>query len=237
MLSLIIDTALGYMGIAIGEDAQILASLIISKPITVTTIGIKAIDLLLSSINKKKKDIGEVVVSGGPGTFTSLRVGISLAKGICMALGIPIVPVSTLDAMALTMKKCEGIIVPVIDGKNNNMYVAEYVVHDSVVEKILDASLINADSISKNKSKFSSNVKGDRLVTVVGIDIEKYIGVLKMLYTNVRSFEVLDITQMVKALHYISNKRLYNVQPVSPVEYTPIYLREPDVKIKTKSEE
>ncbi|MGC9026411.1 MAG: tRNA (adenosine(37)-N6)-threonylcarbamoyltransferase complex dimerization subunit type 1 TsaB [bacterium] len=233
MLRLIIDTSLGYMGVGIAEESELLASTILLKPITVTALGIKTLDFLFGSIHRKIEELNEVVVSAGPGTFTSLRVGISLAKGICMALGIPLVPVSSLDAMALTLHTCDGIIVSVIDGKNNNLYLAEYLSSNSTIKSLTPAYVLKIDDTLKERQSIHFNVKKRYQVFIIGFDVERYKSVLDKLYRKVKGFESLNINSMLFSIHIIAYKRLFNVRPVSAVEYVPIYLREPDVKLKT----
>jgi tRNA threonylcarbamoyladenosine biosynthesis protein TsaB len=63
---------------------------------------------------------------GGPGSFTGLRIGFSLAKGLALSLGIPFVPVPTLDCMAYPFTVWPGLVVPVIDAKKNAFFCALY---------------------------------------------------------------------------------------------------------------
>jgi tRNA threonylcarbamoyl adenosine modification protein YeaZ len=234
MIRLIVDTALGYMGIGIAKDADLLASVLIAKPATVTTLGTKAIDFLLYTTHHDKAELGEVVVSGGPGTFTSLRAGISLAKGIGMGLDIPLVPVSTLDAMAHTMKHMDGTVVAAIDGKNNNVYLAEYGVKGGVVVRMMPDTLIKTDSVDMNAPDAYPQITRHHPVHVIGFDIERYQDALSRLYTQVHAWNKLEINRMINTLHSISDKRLYNAKPCSAVTFTPVYLRQPDINKKKK---
>ena len=55
---------------------------------------------IIKSASLSFEDLDAICISAGPGSFTGLRVGMSYAKGIAMALDIPIVPVSTFDSLA-----------------------------------------------------------------------------------------------------------------------------------------
>lgn len=73
-----------------------------------------------------KKEIMGVVVSQGPGSYTGLRIGVSTAKGLCYALQIPLIAVSTLDSIAVGAQRqlaVEGVLYcPMIDARRMEVY-------------------------------------------------------------------------------------------------------------------
>jgi len=85
------------------------------------------------------KDLKWVSVSMGPGSYTGLRVGLSLAKGLCYALNIPLVPVSSLKAVAhsylLNSNPEDGMLLPIFDARKGNVYSATYTNKLEVVQK------------------------------------------------------------------------------------------------------
>ena len=70
------------------------------------------------------EDLDAICISAGPGSFTALRIGMSYAKGIALALNIPIVPISTFDSLAHdnTVKKLSVLIY----SHGNTFYICEY---------------------------------------------------------------------------------------------------------------
>ena len=68
-------------------------------------------------------DLDLIAVSAGPGRFTGLRVGMATAKGLAAATGIPVVPVSTLRALALSSGR-SGPVAPLIDARRGEVYAA-----------------------------------------------------------------------------------------------------------------
>ncbi len=227
MLGLVIDTALGYMGMGVAKDADLLSSVVMEKPSTVTSLAVKTIDTLLKAAGQRKEDLDLIIVSAGPGTFTSLRTGVSLAKGMGMALDIPIVPVSTLDAMVQTVKHADGIIVTAVDGKNDNIYLAEYTVNDGRFEKTIPEKVLKL-----GVNAFQRHYH----VHLVGWGVERYEGVLGKIYTKGISWYKLDTNLMNASLALIAHKRLYGVKPVPASTFVPLYLREPDAKVKNRKE-
>jgi tRNA threonylcarbamoyladenosine biosynthesis protein TsaB len=74
-------------------------------------------------------DIHAVAVSAGPGSYTGLRIGVSTAKGICFANGIPLIGIDTLAAMAHPVTRIveEGAcIVPLLDARRKEVYTAVF---------------------------------------------------------------------------------------------------------------
>ncbi len=74
-------------------------------------------------------DLGQlqaVAVSKGPGSYTGLRIGVAAAKGLCFALGIPLIAVATLRAMAAAVRVKEGVLIPMLDARRMEVYSAVY---------------------------------------------------------------------------------------------------------------
>ena len=82
---------------------------------------VPSIDMLLSDCGVAKPDLEGIAVSLGPGSFTSLRVGISSAKALAYALKIPVTGVSSLEVLAYNALLSERTIVPVIDARKGQL--------------------------------------------------------------------------------------------------------------------
>lgn len=87
----------------------------------------------------KVSDLSAIAVSEGPGSYTGLRIGISLAKGMCYASGIPLIAINTLRSLAHACKEHLGeinpmdLFVPMIDARRMEVYTATY---DSALREI-----------------------------------------------------------------------------------------------------
>lgn len=71
-------------------------------------------------------DLDAIAVSKGPGSYTGLRIGVSAAKGLCFALDIPLIGISTLESMVAQLKLKEGIVIPVLDARRMEVYSAVF---------------------------------------------------------------------------------------------------------------
>ncbi len=89
---------------------------------------------LLEPLGLRASDIGAIAVAHGPGSFTGLRVGLSFAKGLAMGLGVKIIPLNTLRAMARSSQATQGILSPLLDAKKNQVYTALYRLSEGDIE-------------------------------------------------------------------------------------------------------
>jgi tRNA threonylcarbamoyladenosine biosynthesis protein TsaB len=80
----------------------------------------------LDSASLSTDDLDGIAVSKGPGSYTGLRIGVSAAKGLCFALDIPLLGISTLASMATQVKLKDGFIIPVLDARRMEVYSAVF---------------------------------------------------------------------------------------------------------------
>ena len=84
------------------------------------------IDMLLDKASLKPHDLSGVVCMGGPGSFTGLRIGFAIAKGLALSLGIPFAAIPTLDCIARPFAAWPGTVVPALDAKKGAFFCALY---------------------------------------------------------------------------------------------------------------
>ncbi len=90
-------------------------------------------------------DLSAVAVSQGPGSYTGLRIGVSAAKGLCFALGIPLISVDTLAVLAAQVNSTDGLIVPMIDARRMEVYSAVFDAKHEPVREVR-AEILTAES-------------------------------------------------------------------------------------------
>lgn len=94
------------------------------------------------------KDLSAVSISKGPGSYTGLRIGVSTAKGLCYALGIPLIAIDTLQVLAKKAAIQNGLIVPMIDARRMEVYSAVFDVNYNKIMEV-QAEILTEESYSE----------------------------------------------------------------------------------------
>lgn len=129
-----LDTATALSSVAFLEDGQITAEATfqpkISNGLAITARSnhsetvLPLIRSVLERAHSRLSDIDAIAVSIGPGSFTGLRVGLALVKGIAYECHLPVIGVSSLEAQAARVAELSGTICPLLDARKQEVYAA-----------------------------------------------------------------------------------------------------------------
>jgi tRNA threonylcarbamoyladenosine biosynthesis protein TsaB len=126
VLVLAIETSTPQTSVALGTEQGVLGSTSLSWGKGHSEVVVPAIDHLLRWSEVRPGQIGGVAVGLGPGLFTGLRVGVTTARTLGQVLGVPIVGIASLDALAFSVRYSRWRIVAVTDGKRGEVFSAAY---------------------------------------------------------------------------------------------------------------
>ena len=120
-----IDTSSSYLYTGIVRDNNLLIEVKknLGKELSIYTASI--VSDMFNEVNLKPNDIDKIIVVNGPGSFTGIRIGVTLAKIYAWALNIPIITITSLEAMAKSIKS-DKIVVPIINARREACYAAIY---------------------------------------------------------------------------------------------------------------
>lgn len=152
MIILALDTSAQAASAAVVKDGYLTGEITIRNGKTHSQKVIPMINSLLKMLDYKPDDLDLLSVANGPGSFTGLRIGVVTIKAMAYALNIPVVEVSTLMALACTVNEPDGLICPVMDARNRQVYTGLYKINEESV------SILQEDS---------------------GMGIEELVGILK----------------------------------------------------------
>ena len=155
MKVLAFDTSSKALSLAILEDKQVLAETTINIKKNHSITLMPAIDFLMESLDWTPKDLDRIVVAEGPGSYTGLRIAVATAKTLAHTLNIELVGMSSL--LALVPSQQEGLVVPVMDARRNNVYAGFY----ENAKPVMPESHLSFEEVLEK-------VKGASQVTFVG---------------------------------------------------------------------
>jgi tRNA threonylcarbamoyladenosine biosynthesis protein TsaB len=111
------------------------------------------IDAVLLAARVRLSDLHLVAVSIGPGSFTGLRIGLSVAKGFSLAAGLPIVGVPTLEAFAHAAGRQSGLVCPVLDARKKEVYGAAFRWSGDSLEPVCEATVLAPQRFAERIAK------------------------------------------------------------------------------------
>lgn len=165
MKALAIDTTNNVLGIAIVEEKAVIGEYITNLKKNHSVRAMPAIERLLHDCDLTPKDIEKVIVATGPGSYTGVRIGVSIAKTMAWALQVPIVGVSSLEILAANGRYFDGLISPIFDARRGQVYTGLYQsVNSELVTVENDQNLLLTDWMSHL-------LKSDNRILFLGNDI------------------------------------------------------------------
>ena len=156
---LAIDSSGLTAAVAVMTDGKLAAEYTVNNKKTHSQTLLPMIDEVMKASGLEPKQLECIAVSRGPGSFTGLRIGSATAKGLGLALNIPIAEVSSLEALAYNLYGNEGcIICPIMDARRQEVYTAAYEfipVYDAEytgsyeIKRIIDEKACSLDELLK----------------------------------------------------------------------------------------
>lgn len=112
--------------VAIVTDDVVTAEYTVNLKKTHSQTLLPMIDQMMGMLDFELETVDAIAVSGGPGSFTGLRIGSATGKGLGLALKKPLIHVPTLDAMAYNLYGTSAFICPIMDARRNQVYTGLY---------------------------------------------------------------------------------------------------------------
>ncbi len=126
MLLLCLDTATPQVGVAIGNDDQVIGRVQLARPQHHAEHLAPAIAYLLEQLDLSLDQVSGIGVGIGPGLFTGLRVGVTTAKVMAQSLRIPLIGVPSLDLLAFEVRYADRLLVPALDARRGEIFYSTY---------------------------------------------------------------------------------------------------------------
>lgn len=216
-LILNIETATQICSVALADNGKTLLKKESSEKNAHSSVLTLFIDEIMKTTSTKFEDLDAVSVSKGPGSYTGLRIGVSSAKGLCFALDIPLISVSTLQAMAFGVSSeikssKNSIFCPMIDARRMEVYNAFFDVENKMTRKI------KADILDEN---YFDEIKED--LYFFGDGAAK----CKELFSKNKNIKfIADVNASAENMALISEQKFINKDFEDVALFEPLYLKD-----------
>ena len=225
MKILAFDSTAKAASVAVCEDGRLLGLYTVDNGLTQSELLLPMAESLLQSLKLSFSDIDLLAAAVGPGSFTGVRIGVSLVKGIAFGRNIPCVAVSTLEALAENISTLGGILVPAMDARRGQLYTAIFESDGECAKRITDDLAISTEELAEKLKGY-----GDERIYLSGDGYEVAGRALRRLGVKLENTPELLITENAYSIAKVAKRKYERGEYVSDLEYSPTYLRLPQAE-------
>lgn len=139
-----INTSTTFGSVGLVDTDRVMGEYSLNIPITHSERLMTCIDRLLTDARVRLDEVEGFSIALGPGSFTGLRIGISTVKGLAFATNLPVVGVSTLEALALNVLNATSKVCPILDARKKEVYAALFRTDPSYRMKRLTPDMVTS---------------------------------------------------------------------------------------------
>ncbi len=225
MKILAFDSTAKIASVAVTDGDRLLGQYNIDNGLTQSELLLPMAENLLKALKLSYSNIELIAVAVGPGSFTGVRIGVALAKGIAFSKNIPCVAVSTLDELCENISPLRGILAPCMDARRAQVYNALYRSDSSGLTRLTPDRAISLSELANELRAFEGE---DIYIAGDGYDVAK-----KALSAD--GIKLADTPPLLIAENAYSCARValkkYNAGEVlTDTELAPTYLRLPQAE-------
>lgn len=163
MITLGLEGAAKLASVAVCDGERVLSHFTIDNGLTQSELLLPMAEDMLKSLKLSFEDIELYAVATGPGSFTGVRIGVSLVKGLAFGKNIPCVDVSTLEALAENARGLSGLIVPCMDARRGQVYNALFTSEGGELHRRTEDRAIALSELAEELSQYR-----DKKIYIVG---------------------------------------------------------------------
>ena len=226
MKILTIDCCSSSCSAAVSEDARLLSYSLLDCGLGHSKTILVQIDQVLKNAGLKLNDMDYIATTVGPGSFTGIRIGVATAKGLAQATDIPLIALSTMDALAYNNTCADGTIIAcTLDARRQQVYRALYQIQGGVPSRICEDDAISIEALGEELAQLQSPVlfvgDGARLC---------YDALQDALDCSIAPANLLAASASSAAIAAYRQTQSEKFSPLSHHELTPVYIRRPQAE-------
>lgn len=225
MIILAFDSTAKAASVAVCDDDKLLALYNIDNGLTQSELLLPMAENMLKCLNLTLRDVGLLACAVGPGSFTGVRIGVALVKGMAFGRDIPCVDVSTLDELAENLAGLDGIIVPCMDARRRQVYTATYRGKGGELERLTEDRAIAISELAEELRSYA-----DEPIYLSGDGYEVAKDGLLAAGISVKDTPALLITENAYSVAKIAKRKYDAGKYKTDLEIAPTYLRMPQAE-------
>ena len=211
-----LETSTDVCSVAVHDGKKCLGEAVVREPQAHAAKLAPTIEEVMRSTRIAMHDLRAVAISSGPGSYTGLRIGTSTAKGLCLALEIPLIAIGTLDLLAYQgsfHNKTGALLCPMIDARRMEVYAMVATPQLQVIEPV-SARVVD-------ESTFSELLK-DKQVLFFGNGAKK----CKAVITGSNALFVDDVVPLASSMGEMAAQKFAAGDVEDLTSFSPFYLKE-----------
>lgn len=224
MYTLAFDSAAKIASVALLQDEKLVSQYAIDNGLTQSELLLPMAESMLKSVGIGFPDIGLFASSVGPGSFTGVRIGVSLVKGLAFGRNIPCVAVDTLDALAENLNGLSGIIVPCMDARRSQVYTAIYSSDGEKCKRLTEDMAISVSELCEKLKDFKEDIY------IVGDGYEIVKRALRDCKINAKNTPKDLILESAASVARCAYRAYLSGEYIKDTELSPTYLRLPQAE-------
>lgn len=168
MITLFIDTSGADVSIAIIKEEQILSRITKTLPNQHSIYTVDFIDKCLKKSKLEATDINQIMVVTGPGSFTGVRIGVTIAKVYAYLQNIPVIPISSLKMRTLSYEHNYSL--SIIDAHHQNYYLGLY---DKENKEVLPEGFYSKEKLLEFIEQYHPTIISDKEILLDNLKIQR----------------------------------------------------------------
>lgn len=220
---LTVDTSSQVCGVALCEDETLIAQSCLNIRSTHSQTLLEQIDMLLTRVGWLPADLHLLAVVTGPGAFTGLRIGLGTIKGLAQILKLPVVTVSSLQAVAMNLALTTEPVCVLLDARKQEVYTQTFDCSAPVPVALNDAQVISPE-------KLMADIDGS--VVVAGDGVPSYGDLIEQtLGVRVRLAPACAHPVHPVRVAWLALQRYHQGGALTPENVLPFYIRPADAEL------
>ncbi|MFA5527321.1 MAG: tRNA (adenosine(37)-N6)-threonylcarbamoyltransferase complex dimerization subunit type 1 TsaB [Peptostreptococcales bacterium] len=234
MIILGIETTSSAVSVALLDSEKLMGEYIVNTKLSHLEKLMPMIHSLLEKCEIQFDEVQGIAISEGPGSFTGIRIGFSAAKALAQVKNIPMVGVPTLKALAYNYRDGEGIIVPILDARRNQVYGGAYRWEDGKLMECVTGKAMAIDELIEEIQLKTTHEK----IIFLGDGVKPYSEyILKHLGSRARFASPFNCTQRASSIAQLGYEMMQEGKTQDYKNIKPNYMRKSEAERNSENKQ